>query len=83
MSEYKCVKSHYQTIQLSTQVKSITGYETTVTKEPIYETREVKTYSYKKRKYIENIKEDKKWSFYDDTSLLNDGYKYTGEKREK
>ncbi len=83
LSEYKCVEPVYQTIPLTTEVKKITGYETTTTKTPVYETKEVKTYSYKKRKYVTSIKEDKKWSTYNDTKLLNDKYEYSGQKREK
>ncbi len=83
LSEYKCVEPTYQTIKLTTEVKYISGYEQTTTREPIYEIRDVKTYSYKKREYIEDIKEDKLWSVYNDTKLLSDGYQYTGNKKEK
>ena len=83
LSEYKCVDSSYQTIQHTTEVNYISGYEKTTTKTPVYETRELKTYSYKKREYITSIQEDKKWSTYNDTTLLKNGYEYTGNKKEK
>lgn len=81
LSEYKCVEPVYQTIKITNEVKYISGYETTTTKEPVYEMREVKTYSYKKREYIPSIQDDRKWSIYNDTNLLNNGYQYTGNNR--
>lgn len=81
LSEYKCVEPVYQTVKITNEVQYISGYHTTTTKEPVYEMREVKTYSYKKREYVKSIQEDKKWSIYNDTKLLNDGYQYTGNKR--
>jgi len=83
LKEYKCVNSAYQTIQHTTEVQTLVGYEEVIKRDPVYEMREVKTYSYKKRKYVSAVDEDKKWSFYNDKSLLDNGYQYTGEKRPK
>lgn len=80
-SEYKCVDSAYKTIQLSTEVSFISGYQTITKKDPVYEMREVKMYSFKTRKYIASEITDSKWSTYNDRALLDAGYEYTGEIR--
>lgn len=59
----------------------ITGYEKITTKEPITETKIVTEYRYRTRTC--NTKTDKKWSYYNNKNLLDSGYDYTGEKREK
>lgn len=83
LSTYECTSSSYQTIALSTTVSTITGYNTKVTKkEPVYQTVESKLYSYKTRSYVAGTT-DIKWSKYNDTTLLNAGYKYTGNKKVK
>ena len=83
LSTYECTSSSYKTITLSTTVKSITGYETyVVSKEPVYEKVTKKYYSYKTREYIQGTT-DIKWSTYNDTTLLEAGYKYTGNKKQK
>ena len=46
-------------------------------REPVYETKTVKMYSYKTRTYIEGTK-DYKWSYKNDRTLLDAGYQYTG-----
>lgn len=83
LSTYECVSSGYQTIQLSTTVQTITGYNTkVVSKEPVYKDEEVKYYSYKTRTYVAGTT-DVKWSSYNDTTLLASGYNYTGNKKQK
>ena len=59
----------------------ITGYKTTQTKEPVYETKSVKYYSYMTRTWVEGT-EDRKWSVKNDTTLLSSGYSYTGNYKE-
>lgn len=81
-SKYTCTKSSIKTITLTTTVKTITGYEKKVTKEPVYNYSTVKMYSYKTRTYINGTK-DIKWSVKNDTTLLNSGYSYTGNYKEK
>ena len=83
LSTYQCTSSSYQTIALSTTVKTITGYNTKITKkEPVYQNVETKYYSYKTRTYVAGTT-DVKWSKYNDTTLLNAGYNYTGNKKVK
>lgn len=81
-SKYTCTKSSIKTITLTTTVKTITGYETKVTKEPVYNYSTVKMYSYKTRTYV-NGNKDIKWSVKNDTTLLNSGYSYTGNYKQK
>lgn len=82
LTKYACTSSHIQKTYLYTTVKNITGYETTKEKEPVYEYKKVKYYSYKTRTWHEGTT-DKKWSTYNDTTLLTSGYQYTGNKMEK
>lgn len=81
-SKYTCTKSSIKSITLTTTVKTITGYEKKVTKEPVYNYSTVKMYSYKTRTYVNGTK-DIKWSVKNDTSLLNNGYSYTGNYKQK
>lgn len=81
-AKYTCTKSSLNTITLVTTVKTITGYEKKVTKDPVYNYSTVKMYSYKTRTYINGTK-DIKWSIKGDTTLLNSGYSYTGNYKEK
>lgn len=81
--EYKCLAEATRTVDLTTPVQVITGYnKKVVSKEPVYETVSTKYYRYKTREYIGGTT-DTKWSIYNDTSLLNAGYQYTGNKKEK
>lgn len=82
LTKYACVSSHIESTKLFAEVKTIIGYKTTTTKEPVYEYKKVKYYSYKTRTWHEGTT-DKKWSTYNDTTLLNGGYQYTGNKKEK
>ncbi len=83
LSTYECVSSGYKTIQLSTTVQTITGYnQKVISKEPVYKDEETKYYSYKTRTYVAGTT-DIKWSVYNDTTLLNNGWVYTGNYKEK
>lgn len=79
--KYTC--KNYATVSklVTAQKTVITGYETYTKEEPITETKVVTQYRYRTRTCSTNT--DKKWSYHNNTKLLNDGYKYTGEKREK
>lgn len=81
VTKYQCVKWETQTTPITTTVQTITGYETkVVSKEPVYETVKTTYYRYKTRTYHEGTT-DLKWSVYNDTTLLNAGYVYTGNKK--
>lgn len=83
LSTYECTNSSYKTINLSTTVETITGYNVKIiSKTPVYKDFETKYYSYKTRTYVEGTT-DIKWSIYNDSTLLNAGYNYTGNKKEK
>lgn len=82
LTKYTCVDSSIKTVQLSTEVKTITGYKTVETKEPVYQTTTSTYYSYKTRTWVPGTK-NIVWSKYNDTTLLNNGYKYTSNKKEK
>ena len=78
---YTC-KNYGTTTKLITAQKTIiTGYEQIVTKQPITEVQTITEYRYRTRKI--NTKIDIKWSYKDNKTLLNAGYKYTGNSREK
>lgn len=59
----------------------VTKYKKLQREEPAY--ADIKYYSVQTRTMLSEGKTILKWSFYNDTSLLNDGYKYTGNKRKK
>lgn len=83
LSTYECTSSSYKTINLSTTVKTVIGYETyVISKTPVYETVSTKYYSYKTRTYVEGTT-DIKWSSLNDNTLLSAGYKLTGNKKQK
>ena len=78
---YTC-KNYGTTTKLITAQKTIiTGYEQIVTKQPITEVQTITEYRYRTRKI--NTKTDIKWSYKNNKTLLNAGYKYTGNSREK
>ena len=78
---YTC-KNYGTTTKLITAQKTIiTGYEQIETKQPITETKTITEYRYRTRKI--NTKTDIKWSYKNNKDLLNAGYKYTGNSREK
>lgn len=82
VTEYKCTATETQTVPLTTTIQIITGYKTTVTSTPVYQTRQVTYYSYKTRTWVAATT-DTKWSTYNDTTLLNSGYSYTGNVKQK
>lgn len=83
ITKYECVEYGTKTEPVTTTVKTITGYETKiVSKTPVYKETKETLYRYKTRTYHPGTT-DKKWSIYNDTTLLSSGYNYTGNKREK
>ena len=61
----------------------ITGYErVVVNKEPVYKTVDTIYYRSKTKTCYPDVT-DTKWSSYNDTTLLNAGYSYTGNKKQK
>ena len=82
-TEYKCTKYEKQSVPIKTKVKTIVGYETyIVSKTPVYKEESTVYYRYKTKTYHPGTT-DIKWSFYNDRSLLDAGYKYTGNKKVK
>ncbi len=73
----KCSEYETKTIEIFDTVKIFVDYE--IIKTPVYKD----VYKYKKRTRTVEQKAytDYKWSFYEDTSLLNNGYTYTGNTR--
>lgn len=59
----------------------VTRYQKLQREEPAY--ADIKYYSVQTRTITGENKTDLVWSFYGDTSLLNNGYQYTGNKRKK
>ncbi|MBR3524058.1 MAG: hypothetical protein IKN87_05210 [Bacilli bacterium] len=83
LTEYKCTKYETKSVPIKTKVKTIVGYETyIVSKTPVYKEEQVVYYRYKTRTYHPGTT-DIKWSYYNDKSLLNAGYNYTGNKKVK
>ena len=78
--EYKasCGEYTYKTIPI---YGTITITEKATREEPLYGT--VCYQSTKSRKVIQKGSTETKWSKYNDTSLLNDGWEYTGRKKVK
>ena len=81
VTKYECVETGVETRPVTTTIQVITGYKTTETKEPVYETTTVKYYSYMTRTWVEGTT-DTKWSIKNDTTLLSSGYSYTGNTKE-
>ena len=78
VTKYQCTKWEKQTKNIVATVKVITGYEQkVVSKTPVYKETTKKLYSYKTRTCT-SASVDVKWSTYNDKSLLNAGYVYTG-----
>lgn len=83
VTKYQCTKYETKKTPVTTTVKTITGYETkVVSKTPVYKETTTVYYRYKTRTYNPGTT-DTKWSVYNDTTLLNSGYSYTGNKKEK
>lgn len=71
-----CAKTTSKTVHVY-----VTKYKKLQREEPAY--ADIKYYSVQTRKIASEGKEIFKWSFYNDTTLLNDGYKYTGNSKKK
>ena len=83
ITKYQCTKYETKKTPITTTVKTIIGYEKVVTsKTPVYKNVTTTYYRYKTRTCT-SATTDQKWSVYNDTTLLNSGYSYTGNKREK
>ena len=72
-----CAETETKTIEIFDTVKIFVDYE--IIKTPVY--KDVYKYKKRTRTLIQKAYTDYKWSFYDDTSLLNAGYTYTGNTR--
>lgn len=75
--ETKCTSYETKETVLYTNYEVIAGYEQTRT----ISYKDVCTYKERSRTLIKDSYTDYKWSFYNDTVLLKDGYKLTGNKR--
>ena len=73
----KCSEVETKTIEIFDTVKIFVDYQ--IIKTPVY--KDVYKYQKRTRTLLEKAHTDYKWSFYDDTSLLNNGYTYTGKTR--
>ena len=73
----KCAETETKTIEIFDTVKIFVDYERVRT--PIY--KDVYKYKKRTRTLEQKAYTDYKWSFYEDTSLLNNGYTYTGNTR--
>jgi len=83
ITEKVCTATGVQKEPIYTTIQIITGYEyKIISKEPVYQPVTVKYYSFKTRTYIAGTT-DIKWSIQNDTTLLQAGYQYTGNTREK
>lgn len=83
--EYKCTSYEDSKVLITANKTVITGYEKkVVSREPIYENKTVKYYSSRTKNCTSGTSNtDTVWSVYNDTTLLNNGYKYTGNKKQK
>ena len=79
--KYTCKNTTTVTKLITANRQVITGYETYTVKEPIKTTEIVTQYRYRTKTC--DTKLDKKWSHYNDKTLLNNGYIYTGETKLK
>ena len=82
-TEYQCIETEKVRELTIIDQPIITGYETYTEKEPVYDYEYDKQYSYRKRTWVDATVVDRVWSTYNNTSLLNNGYKYTGNYRQK
>lgn len=80
--EYKCLEETTKKTLVTATKTVVTGYKNKTTKEPVYETRIIKQYASRTKKYTPGTT-DVKWSKYNDTTLLNKGYVYTGNRKVK
>lgn len=80
--KWQCTGYTEKKVPVTVTSQKLVGYETKTTKTPVYDTKTEELYSYKTRTFHPETK-DTKWSIYGDTTLLNSGYSYTGNKKEK
>lgn len=84
--QYTCTNWTSKTEDVYASKKVLVGYGTSTKKDPVYETRTVNTnvtlYSYRTRTLKEGTK-DIKWDTCTNSSLVDQGYKFTGNKKEK
>ena len=73
----KCSKTVTKEVEIFDVTKIFVGYEKY--KEPVY--KDVYTYRQRTRSLVKSAYIDYKWSSYNDKSLLNQGYTYTGNYR--
>lgn len=76
-TSYSCAKYNTEKSVYIAKQWVVTGYEKKSVTEPVYETSNVKYYSYRTKTSTPGTL-DIKWSIYNDTTLLNNGYMYTG-----
>lgn len=76
-TSYSCAKYDTETSVYVTKQKVVTGYEKQQVKTPVYDTF-TRTYYRFRTKTKTTGTTDLKWSTYNDSSLLNSGYHYTG-----
>ena len=70
----KCAATETKTIEVFDTVKIFVDYE--IIKTPVY--KDVYNYKKRTRSVVQEAYTDYKWSYYEDTNLLNNGYTYTG-----
>ena len=80
-STYTCASTKTIETLVHSQQNYVVGYKTKQEKEPVYKEKETREYSYRTRSY--KTTPNLKWSNCSDTTLLNNGYKLTGNKKEK
>lgn len=85
-SSYKCTKTTVIEKPVYATKLVITDYDTSTKKEPVYGITNVpktRTYYRYRTRTVKDGNKIIKWSTYNDTSLLNNGYEYTGNKKQK
>lgn len=84
--QYTCTEWTSKTEDVYVAKDVLTGYGTSTKQEPVYENRTVSTdvtvYSYRTRTLNKGSK-DVKWDTCTNSPLVNQGYKFTGNKKEK
>ncbi len=81
-TSYKCAEKKTVTKLILAQKNVVVGFETYEKREPVYRYEYETQYSYRTRKF--NPGNSKVvWSYYNNKTLLDQGYSYTGNRREK
>ena len=85
-AKYTCTQWTTKSEDVYVAKQILKGYETSTKTEPVYENKTVNTnvtvYSYRTRTLNQGTK-DYKWDTCTNSPLLNQGYKFTGNKKEK